>query len=78
MKLSFVSRYSAFSRFMYIMVDVIDLCPRTAFTCIMSFVLWYSIVPFQWRSVWNEISFRRGLLSFWASALRCVSRYSLR
>ena len=43
----------------------------------MSLVLWYSIVPFQCLSVWKCISFSLGLLSFIASALRCVQRYSL-
>ena len=35
----------AFSRFMYIMVLSIFLCPKTVFTWMMSLVLWYSIVP---------------------------------
>lgn len=28
----------------------------------MSFVRWYSMVAFQWRSVWKVILFRRGFL----------------
>jgi len=33
------------SRFMYIMVLSIFLCPNMVLTCMMSLVLWYSIVP---------------------------------
>ena len=38
-------RNSACSMFMYIMVLLMFLCPSTYFTCMMSLVLWYSIVP---------------------------------
>ena len=42
------------------------LWPNSLFTCRISLVLWYSIVAFQWRSVWNDISKILGLLSLWA------------
>jgi hypothetical protein len=35
------------SRLMYISVRRVDLCPKIFFTCMMSLVLWYSIIPFQ-------------------------------
>ena len=47
--------HKADSMFMYIIVLVIDLCPNRFFTCIMSLVLWYSIVAFQCRKVWKCI-----------------------
>jgi hypothetical protein len=49
------------------------LCPKTCFTCMMSLVLWYSIVPFQCLNVWNDIFSILGLWSFWLACLRCVS-----
>ena len=45
----------ACSMFMYIIVHSIVLCPKTCFTCMMSLVLWYSIVPFQCLRVWKDI-----------------------
>ena len=45
----------ACSKFMYIIVLVIDLCPKMYLTCMMSLVLWYSVVPFQCLKVWNDI-----------------------
>ena len=36
-----------------------------------SLVLWYSIVAFQWRSVWNVICCSLGLPNLWAKRLRC-------
>jgi len=38
------------------------LWPSSFITCTMSLVLWYSIVPFQWRNVWNVICRGRGFL----------------
>ena len=70
---SVCSRNIACSMFMYIMVLLMFLCPKTCFTCIMSLVLWYSIVPFQCRKVWKDIFCILGFCSFWAVALRCVS-----
>jgi hypothetical protein len=40
---------------MYVIVHCMALCPRVYFTCMMSLVLWYSIVPFQCRNVWKCI-----------------------
>jgi hypothetical protein len=51
------AKYNACSMFMYIMVLSIFLCPKTYFTCMMSLVLWYSIVPLKCLSVWNDICF---------------------
>jgi len=48
---SFCSRNSACSRFMYIMVLSMSLCPRMFLTWIMSLVLWYSIVPLKCLNV---------------------------
>lgn len=48
------------------------LCPSVICTCTMSFVVWYSIVPFQCRKVWNVIFRILGLLSLTARAFRCV------
>jgi len=61
---SFCSRYSAFSRLMYSIVDAMFLCPNTVLTCMMSLVLWYSVVPFQCRKVCGCICRSLGLLSF--------------
>ena len=59
---------------MYVIVDLMSLCPSTVFTWMMSLVLWYSIVPFQCLSVWNDICVSLWLFRFCASALRCVHR----
>jgi len=72
-KSSFSARNMACSMFMYIMVLLMFLCPKTCLTCMMSLVLWYSIVPFQCRNVWNDILWIRGFWSFWAVAFRCAS-----
>lgn len=56
--------------FMYSMVDFMALWPRSCWTCITSLVLWYSMVPFQWRSEWKVIRFSLGLWSFLASLAR--------
>ena len=61
---SFCSRNSAFSRLMYIMVDDMFLCPSMVFTCMMSLVLWYSVVPFQCLKVCGCICRSLGLLNF--------------
>jgi len=74
MKLSFVSSHKAWAVFSYITVDSMLLCPRIFCTWRRSPVSWYNIVPFQWRSVWNPIFAIRGLLSFSANFLRCVSK----
>lgn len=71
-KLSVVCSHRACSRFMYICVQDTSLCPSMVLTCIMSFVLWYSVVAFQCRKVWNVIFVSLGLLSLWARSLRCV------
>ncbi len=73
-KFSFVCRNSADSRLMYIIVDMTDLCPSICLTCRMSFVAWYSIVPFQWRSVWKLICKSRGLLKRVASCFRFLQK----
>lgn len=57
-------RNIACSRFMYIMVDDMFLCPSMVFTWIMSLVLWYSVVPFQCLKVCGCICRSLGLLSF--------------
>lgn len=54
----------ACSMLMYIIVDSMLLCPKTYFTCMMSFVLWYSIVPLKCLNVWNVMFLRRGLANF--------------
>jgi hypothetical protein len=54
----------ACSMLMYNSVALISLCPKTYFTCMMSLVLWYSVVPFQCLNVWKDIFFRRGFCSF--------------
>lgn len=53
------------------------LCPSTVFTCMMSFVLWYSVVPFQCRKVWKWICLSLGLLSLVAVFLRSSSKLVL-
>ena len=62
------------SMLMYVIVDSMLLCPSMVFTWIMSLVLWYSIVPFQCLSVWNDICVSLGLFSLCANAFRCVHR----
>ena len=57
-------RNRACSMLMYIIVLLMSLCPKMAFTWMMSLVLWYSIVPFQCRSVWNDIFCILGFPSF--------------
>ena len=54
---SFSVRNRACSRFMYIIVFLMFLCPKTYLTCTMSLVLWYSIVPLKCLNVWNVIFF---------------------
>jgi len=61
---SFCSRNNAFSRLMYIMVDAMFLCPNMVLTCMMSLLLWYSVVPFQCLKVCGCICRSLGLLSF--------------
>jgi len=73
---SLPDRKSADSMFMYTSVDSMSLCPRSCFTCMMSCVRWYSMVPFQCLNVWKVIFISLGLFSFSASALRCVLKYS--
>jgi len=70
---SVCSRNSDCSMLMYVMVDVIDLCPSIVFTWMMSLVLWYSIVAFQCLNVWKVILCILGFCSFWAAVFRCVS-----
>ena len=77
-KLSVSVRNSACSKFMYIMVHSMFLCPKTYFTCIMSFVMWYSIVAFQCRKVWKCICFSLGLLSLVAVLLHSPSNVTLK
>ena len=73
-KSSFSVRNSACSRLMYIIVHSIFLCPSVYFTCMMSLVLWYSIVPFQCLRVWNVIFLILSLLIFVAKSFRCRSK----
>jgi len=68
---------SACSRFMYIIVEAMALCPKTFLTCSMSLVLWYSIVPFQCRKVCKRIWSSLGLFSFLAVRLRRASKVLL-
>jgi len=49
------------------------LCPRKVLTCIMSLVLWYSIVPLKCLNVCMCMAFSRGLLSFLAVLFRRAS-----
>ena len=58
--------YSACSKFMYMIVESIHLCPKTYLTCTMSFVKWYSVVPFQCLNVWKWICFNRGFENLFA------------
>ena len=61
------------SMFMYSIVDSMVLCPSMVFTCIMSLVLWYSVVAFQCLNVWKCICLSLGLFSFTAVLLRSAS-----
>jgi len=70
-------RNIACSRLMYIIVLWMFLCPSTVLTWIMSFVLWYSIVPFQCLNVWKCMFRSLGLLSFLAVFLRRTSKFVL-
>ena len=56
----------ACSRLMYSIVVVISLCPSMYLTCIMSLVMWYSIVPLKCLSVWNPIFNSLGFFSLLA------------
>lgn len=74
MKFSVVCVKRADSRLMHISVDVTVLCPRMCFTCIMSFLSWNSIVPFQWRNVWKVIRWSLGFFSFSDADLRWLHK----
>lgn len=74
MNLSFGCRNNACSRLMYIIVESMSLCPSMDLTCRMSFLSWYSMVPFQCRNVWKVICWSLGLLSFVAAVLRWLVR----
>ena len=74
---SFSVRKSAFSMLMYIMVLLMFLCPRRVFTWMMSLVLWYSIVAFQCRNVWNVILSILWFWSFFAVVCRCAEKFVL-
>jgi len=50
------------------------LWPRSCFTYRMSFVLWYSMVAFQWRRVWKVMQFMRGFCSLLAILFRCLRK----
>lgn len=69
---SVVLKNVACSMLMYMSVQLIVLCPKTYFTCMMSFVLWYSIVPLKCLNVCSVILCILGLFSFLA-----VFRFSL-
>ena len=69
----FVVRNNACSRFMYIIVFSMLRCPSMVLTCIMSLVLWYSIVAFQCLNVWKCICSSLGLFSFLAVVARSFS-----
>ena len=71
------SRNNACSMLMYVIVLSMFLCPKTVLTWIMSFVLWYSIVPFQCLNVWKCMFFSLGLLSLVAVLLRSDSNVVL-
>jgi len=70
---SFPLRYIDASMCMYVIVFLMLLCPSSRMTWIMSLVLWYSIVPFQWRKVWNVIFLSLGLFSLAAILFRSPS-----
>lgn len=72
------ARNKAFSMLMYIIVLSMLLCPRTVFTWIMSFVLWYSVVPFQCRKVCADILFSLWLFSFFAVLCRSFVKVFLK
>ena len=63
---------------MYFWVDLMSLCPKIDATCMMSLVLWYSVVPFQCLKVWKVILSNRGLPSFLAVRFRMASKIFLR
>ena len=72
-----VVSHKADSMFMYIIVLSILLCPKTVFTWIMSFVLWYSIVPLKCLNVWKCMFFILGLFSLTAVLFRSDSNVVL-
>ena len=55
-----------------------SLCPKIDATCMMSLVLWYSVVPFQCLKVWKVIFCSRGLTNFIAVWFRMCSKTFLR
>jgi len=66
--------YSSLSKLIncvYSIVFWICLWPRSCFTYRISLVLWYSVVAFQWRSVWNVICSSLGFWSFKANRRLC-------
>lgn len=75
-KCSLVCRNMADSRVMYIMVLLMLLCPNICLTCMMSLVLWYSVVAFQCLNVWNVMCISLGLLSFSAIHFLWLSKLS--
>lgn len=76
-KCSLVCRKSVFSMVTYICVFVMLLCPSTYFTCMMSLVSWYSVVPFQCLIVWNPMLRSLGLLNRSANVLRSLAKWVL-
>ncbi len=56
---SVLLRNVACSRLIYTSVVSLCLCPKMYCTCLMSLVLWYSVVPFQCLRVWNPIFNKR-------------------
>ena len=62
--------HKACSMCMYIIVLFMSRCPRTVLTCIMSLVLWYSIVAFQCLKVWKDILCSLGFTNFLMALLR--------
>jgi len=75
---SVCSRNSACSMLMYIIVLLMFLCPKKYLTCMMSLVLWYSIVAFQCRKVWKDIFSILGFCSFWLAIFLCCVNIVLR
>ena len=65
-----VVRNSVDSMCMYIIVLFMSRCPKTVLTCIMSLVLWYSIVAFQCLKVWKDIFCSLGFANFLMALLR--------
>jgi len=70
--------YSDCSIVMYMSVFLLFLCPNMYCTCLMSLVLWYSIVAFQCLNVWKLIFVSLGFCSFSLTVLRCSQKYVLR